>query len=182
MVRHPIRVSDIHGFVMEINNMRIIYTRASDGGVSVVIPARQEDVVRSLSHDKAMSKLIAKMSPIDFMHWVRKRDVPKDAINVKIVDDSDIPDDRTFRDAWHHDGKEISVHMEKAREIHKAKLRRARSPLLEKLDTEFLHALEKGNKAKLKEIADEKQRLRDITAHPDIEQAATPDELKSVVL
>ena len=95
-----------------------------------------------------------------------------------IVDRDSIPDDRHFRDAWEHQSGEISTNMDKARVIHKGHLRERRAPLLAALDLEYLRADEAGDAAKKADIAARKQALRDITKHPDIAAASTPEELK----
>jgi len=71
----------------------------------------------------------------------------------------------------------INVNMDKAREIHKDKIRAARKPLLEVKDVEFQRALETG--ADTSTIVSEKQSLRDATINPDIASASTPEELKA---
>lgn len=55
----------------------------------------------------------------------------------------------------------IKVNLDKAKEIQKDKLRRARKPLLEKLDVDFVRALELGGDTA--SIAAQKQALRDVT-------------------
>lgn len=55
----------------------------------------------------------------------------------------------------------IKVNLDKAKEIQKDKLRLARKPLLEKLDVDFVRALELGRDTA--SIAAQKQALRDVT-------------------
>ena len=55
----------------------------------------------------------------------------------------------------------IKINLDKAKEIQKDKLREVRNPLLEKLDTEFVRALEFGTD--VTEIKEKKQALRDVT-------------------
>ena len=71
----------------------------------------------------------------------------------------------------------ITVNMDKAKEIHKIKLRDARKPLLETLDVQFTRALETGKDTT--EIVKKKQELRDLTSHPSLVNAKTPEELKA---
>lgn len=143
---------------------RIIYTRP-DGGISVIIPAEEAR--------------IEGQSENEFIAWVRSKDVPADATNVQIVDEEDIPTDRTFRNAWKQCPKGLpTVDMEKARDIHRDRLRAIRKPKLENLDVEFMRAVEGGKSTT--EIAAAKQALRDITKDPAIDAAKTPDELKMV--
>lgn len=85
-----------------------------------------------------------------------------------------------FRAAWTSDGKTISVDIEKARECVRQRLRHERASLLTALDIDAIVATEGGDKAKLDAVKTEKQRLRDITALPEIDAAKTPDELKAI--
>jgi hypothetical protein len=55
----------------------------------------------------------------------------------------------------------IKINVDKAKEIQKNKLREARKPLLEKLDVDFVRALETGGDTA--SIAAQKQALRDVT-------------------
>jgi hypothetical protein len=55
----------------------------------------------------------------------------------------------------------IKINLDKAKEIHKDKLREVRKPLLEKLDVDFVRALEFGDDTA--SIAAQKQALRDVT-------------------
>lgn len=72
----------------------------------------------------------------------------------------------------------ISINMEKARDIHRARMRIAREPLLAKLDIAFQRALEQNTNTAT--IVAQKQALRDVTSDPAIEAAQTIDELKAV--
>jgi len=72
----------------------------------------------------------------------------------------------------------ITVNMEKAKAITKARLRVERDPLLAAQDVAFQRALETS--ADTTAIVAEKQRLRDITKLADA--ATTLDELKSITL
>ena len=55
------------------------------------------------------------------------------------------------------------INISKAKEIWKDRFRQARKPILEKLDVEYMRALEAGDTQKQQEIATKKQALRDIT-------------------
>lgn len=85
------------------------------------------------------------------------KDIPSGA-EYKIIDESELPKERTFRNAWNYDLKED---IPKAKEIWKDKLRVDRKPLLEAEDVKFMQALENGDDTTA--IATEKQRLRDVT-------------------
>ena len=132
--------------------MRIVYPNDS-GGIAVVIP--------SPHWSGTMEELATK-------------DVPNGKA-YKIVEDSAVPTDRTFREAWEN-YESITTSFPKAKEITKTRLREERNPLLEAQDVLFMRAVETSkDKA---EIVTEKQRLRDVTALAD--DATTLDELKSL--
>ena len=70
----------------------------------------------------------------------------------------------------------ININMNKARDIHREKVRQARNPKLAAKDVEFQRALETG--ADTSAIVAAKNALRDAPAASAIEAASTPDELK----
>jgi hypothetical protein len=96
--------------------------------------------------------------------------------------DYETPVERTFREAWTFGGDPeagiISVNMDKAKDLWRNKIRAAREAEFAALDAAFMKAMETG--ADTTEIVAKKQTLRDAPAHPDIDAATTPDELKAV--
>jgi len=90
------------------------------------------------------------------------KDIPSGA-EYKIVEDTELPKDRIFRNAWNYDLKED---IPKSKEIWKDKLRADRKPLLEAQDVAFMQALENG--ISTTDIKTEKTRLRDITKLVDL--------------
>lgn len=178
----------------------IIFTRP-DGGVSVMVPtegARLATGIKLAGGGALNSELPQPVdrflrgwpvdgtvvewaeSEDDFVLRIAKKNVPPTATGVSIVDESLIPADRTFRNAW-QDNNGVRVNMARAREIHKDRLREWRKPLLAALDVRYMCADEIGDAAKKAEIAAKKQALRDVTADPAIEAAATPEELLAVM-
>lgn len=101
-----------------------------------------------------------------------EKDVPEGK-EWRIVNESDIPLDRTFRNAWTDDNETetIDVDMNKAQEIHMNNIRKVRDEKLKELDIETL----KGN-----DVQDQKQILRDIPQNFDLSGASTPEELKEL--
>tara|TARA_Y100001972_G_scaffold53148_1_gene65047 strand:- start:30 stop:290 length:261 start_codon:yes stop_codon:yes gene_type:complete len=71
----------------------------------------------------------------------------------------------------------FGIDMAKAREIHKNKIRNARTPKLADLDIEFQKALETG--ASTTDIVAKKQALRDAPADSGIAAASDADALKA---
>lgn len=96
------------------------------------------------------------------------------------INKEEIPSDRTFRNAW-VDGKDgVEVHMDKAREIQRTRLREARAPLLAGLDVDQLRAIVTGDADTTQAIEKQKQLLRDVTDDSSIDSAILPEELKDV--
>jgi hypothetical protein len=75
--------------------------------------------------------------------------------------------DKLFFEAWRgtktKNDIDIQVDISKAKEIWLEHYRKARAPLLTALDVDFMRAVESSNTALQKEIASEKQALRDVT-------------------
>jgi hypothetical protein len=93
---------------------------------------------------------------------VLAKDCPKGAI---IVEQSSLPTDNDFYDAWELADGVVTVSLPKAKELTKKRLRAEREPLLAAQDVAFQRALESG--ADTTAIVAEKQRLRDITGLVD---------------
>lgn len=118
----------------------------------------------------------------EWLHRIRVKDVPVDATDVAIVDESAVPTDRTFRDAFRACPENgCRVDMSAARDIHKDRLRTLRAPKLAVLDIEFMQALEAGDVEAQARIAAKKQALRDVTKDPAISAATTPEDLGAVI-
>jgi len=104
------------------------------------------------------------------------KDVPR-GYPYKIVSSLNIDND--YFNAYEYDETDgAKVHLEKAKAIHQDKWRAARKPKLEKLDIDFMKAVEAGDSQKQSEIAAQKQALRDVTNTPL--DGATLEEIKSV--
>ena len=112
---------------------------------------------------------------------VADKDVP-DGVPYSIVEDSSIPTDQSFRDAWKGvgigtTGATITEDITKAKEIHKSNIRNTRKPLLSALDVDFQRALETS--ADTSAIVAKKQALRDAPAASGITTAANVTDLKA---
>ena len=103
--------------------------------------------------------------------------LPED-INAFVTDSENLPQDATFFNAWELDGEEVVVNLTKAKEIWKNKLRRARKPILEKLDVEYIKALENEDSSKAKEIVSLKKKLRDVTVSRELTGAKSIESIK----
>jgi hypothetical protein len=134
---------------------RICYTRP-DGGLSIIIP----------SGELSIEELIQK-------------DVPVDATNIQVLEDTEVPSDRTFRNAWAQgeQGKKIGVHVPTAKLIAHDKRRVKRAQELAPLD------IEATIPAKATQAEAARQVIRDKHANIQtaIDACTTPEELKAIV-
>ena len=73
----------------------------------------------------------------------------------------------------------ITINLDKAKEIQKNRWRNAGKSILEKLDTEFMRAVETGDTTKQQQIVTQKQTLRDVTT-TDLSTITNTQELKNV--
>ena len=111
-----------------------------------------------------------------------EKEIRKSRSNIKswrIITDDEIPPDRTYRNAWKDSGK-IEHDIEKAKEIHKDILRLERQGYLNDLDVQYMKALETNNDTEKTLIVQKKQKLRDITKHPDFDKVKTIEDLKKI--
>lgn len=92
-----------------------------------------------------------------------KTTYPNAYVSHREIDELDIPVTREFRNAWVDvtDDNNINIDLSRAKEAQLAKLRALRNKSLEKLDKEYIIALELGTA--VQEIKAAKQQLRDIT-------------------
>jgi len=110
---------------------------------------------------------------------------PDEYVSYAVVDAASISEflkNRDYRNGWAFDGKTIVHDMVRCRDIHRDKLRELRKPKLAALDIAYQRADEAGDSKLKKDIAKQKQVLRDITKNPRIEAAKTVDDLKKITL
>jgi hypothetical protein len=136
-----------------------------DGGVSIM---------KILRSDSGSSVAIAE----EVEKWQSTSGVK--AAGFWSIADSEIPQDRTFRDAWASEGKAIAVNMDKARLLHMGRIRTSRDEQLKALDVPFMRAVEGGDVARQSEIARLKQSLRDIPAVFDLSAASNAEDLNAL--
>jgi len=100
------------------------------------------------------------------------KDVPEGS-EYKIVESVEIDND--YFNAYEFDAElGAKVNIDKAKAIHLDKFRAARSPKLQKLDIDFMKAVETNDEEKKAEIIAAKQALRDVTLTP------LPDDLAGI--
>lgn len=108
----------------------------------------------------------------------------------QVMDISNLPnEDGDYFEAWQLVPKnespnqyDVKVHLERAKDMHRQKLRQDRKQRLEDLDVAFMRAVEQGDTVLQQTIATKKQELRDVPTHPSIDMATTPVELRALTL
>jgi len=144
---------------------RIVYIDPLEGSIRVVIPAYND---RSRPAGETENELLERASA---------GAVPNGISHV-IVDEVDIPSDRTFREAWEWRDS-IKVNIPKARLIHMNRIRKVRDAQLTKLDVTFMRAIEASDMAEQQRFATLKQLLRDIPQTFDLTKYRTQNTLKA---
>jgi hypothetical protein len=169
-----VAVSRVDGGVTIMRVIKTSYRKPEEGEGNERVVRRQVDVT-----DEYIQKQVDKH--VEGGNWVGDyapvswRVVPND-----YLDDTNLPD---YRDAWKDTGKDKPEHdMVKARDIHRARLRKLRGNYLDALDAEYMRADEAGDNQAKKAVAAKKKKFRDVTEHPAIEAAQTPEELKACTL
>ena len=130
--------------------MRKIFYSRPDGGLSIVsVP---------VDTDAAIAAALAKL--------------PATASNVTTVDESVVPLDRTFRNAWRQNGVSVRVDLPIARTLVEKEIEtRRRVKIRDVLEREALG----------ENVAVEKAALRSINARLLVDAAQTPEALKAVI-
>lgn len=151
--------------------MKVIIYRNSDNRLSIITPFYKDDLTEEEKDQYAI--------------FIQNKDVPKNAdgssIPSWIVNINDLPDIRSIRNAWNvHESGQIYFDRDKAIEIKKEQFRNLRKPLLEKLDVEFMRALENGDTSSIPIITQKKSNLRDITS-VDFNSYDTPKKLHEFI-
>ena len=150
--------------------MKII-TYKTDEGVATVSPAYQPEMNQQQQDE--------------FLLMVQNKDVPKlpdgSTRPSWIIEVDQVLQLKWVRNAWKiNDNGEIYFDRDKAIEIKKEQFRFLRKPLLEKLDVEFMRALENGDTSSISIITQKKSILRDITS-VDFNSHDTPQKLHEFI-
>lgn len=161
-----------------INEHSRIAYKNEQGGVSIVSPAPK-------SH---LERVLGPLTQDEYEKHLLERSLPE-GVSYTVLSSTDVPEDRTFRNAWALELDGITVDMPTAKELHIDSLRVLRKPVINATDVEFRKALEKVDFISLlgKEIGGpieaikaKTQALRDVT-EVDLSSVKTPEELKQAV-
>jgi hypothetical protein len=151
--------------------MKVIIYKNNDNRLSVINPCYKDDMTNQEKDE--------------YVIFIQNKDVPKNIDNSTIpswiIDSDDLRDIRNIRNAWNvNDSGQIYFNRDKAIEIKKEQFRNLRKPLLEKLDVEFMRALENGDTSSIPIITQKKSDLRDITS-VDFSSYDTPQKLHEFI-
>lgn len=149
----------------------IVFTRASDGGVSVITPAYNDKIGGLAASGKSES---------DWLDDVAAKSVPADALNIHRCEKDDINPSRRFRNAWEQIGVSAPVtNMNEARVIRINEVRRDRESRFRELDIEYNRADETDDIERKLVIVEAKTKLRDLpeTIKPDLDALTTENDL-----
>lgn len=151
--------------------MKVIIYKNNDNRLSVINPCYKDDMTEAEKNEYAI--------------FIQNKDVPKNidgsSIPSWIIDLNNLPDIKNIRNAWNVDDLgQIYFDRNKAIEIKKEQFRNLRKTLLEKLDVQFMRALESGDTSILPSIAQQKQILRDIT-NISFDEYDTPEKLQKFI-
>jgi hypothetical protein len=72
--------------------MKCIIYKNNENGVSIIYPASKENI----------ELVLGKLTEEEYEKYVWQKSVPPDAINAKYIDASELPQDRTYRNAWEY--------------------------------------------------------------------------------
>jgi len=126
-----------------------VYTRL-DGGVSIMRPGIRARRLEDETDDAFMTRIMA-------------ISIPPDASDIRVIDESEVPADKTFRNAWTL-GTGIEVDRAKAEALHMDRIRVVRDRELGRLDKEIRKAEDEGGVAT--ELRAERGRLGRCTGAP----------------
>ena len=146
--------------------MRKILFTNTDGSLSVVHPVCNT-IGETLTTD----------AEIEQRAWDK---LPVDAINPVFVDESVIPTDRTFRNAWEHGGDSVTQNITKAKNIAHDKRREARAEEFKPHDEIIMKQIP-GADFTVAEAARAAIRTKYSTMQTAIDAASTVDAIKSAM-
>lgn len=149
---------------------KIIYTSPEDNRLNIVTPVSKPDLEKDLGE----------LTEEQYEQHVLERSITPDALNIRTINDEDLPISREFRNAWADNGRQIYIDLEKARLTHMQRIRYMRDLKLSVLDKELNRAIEQDKTEEVAIIKAEKQRLRDIPQQFDLSIANNAEELRTL--
>lgn len=174
-----------------MTSVRVAVERA-DGGVSLMSVVLNDG--RSIQRTATAETIEGEILRAEAVWPVAaRRDVDGNLV-WQIYQPGDVPVDRTFRDAWTLTEFGVLPDLPKARDVHRARMRRARQQRFMTLDAEFTrrhglsviarragqNAVAATHETEMEAIESQRQQLRDAPQDAGINAATTIDQLKAV--
>lgn len=133
-------------------SLKFVYTN-QDGSVSIVVAADKP----------TLERVLGPLTDEEYRTHVLERSIPEGVTNVREISDSDLPADRSYRNAWCDKTAKSSldINMVAVKNILLTKLRASRDEKLSKSDSLVARAIESG--ADLSALKAKRQALRDST-------------------
>jgi hypothetical protein len=168
--------------------MEVIAVARPDGGVSIArlpvsapVACYDPDTAERMGFALVGERWARQITDTMIDAYLAKHAIP--SVSWERVAEGDIPHEhREYRNAWALNGAAVHVDIQKARDVHRDRLRLERIPLLAALDVEFMRAIERGDATVQAEVAARKQALRDAPADARIKNAANAEALKALTL
>lgn len=145
----------------------VIFTRPS-GSMSTISPAPEYRVKKKDLDDD------------EFMQHIIDIDLPAGVTDFAVVDLSELPTDRAFRNAWRKNGVNIRVDLPEARTIHQAKIDRIKNREMKPLVDDIVIQQALGNDVTALQAQIQGIQTAVDNVGPNINAAGTPAMLKAV--
>jgi hypothetical protein len=142
---------------------KVLVFSNANGGLTIAHPIREraEDVSES-----------------DFLEGIAEEVVPN-GVPYTVLNAADVPDERLFREAWRLHNGTIVVELSAAKEVAKTFIRSVRVTVMNRLDVEYMRALESDLKGAAQRVTAEKSRWRDMPSLAD--GAESVQDLKQIM-
>lgn len=115
----------------------------------------------------------------EFIARIAKKDVPTD--DYLVIEHTELPQDRTFRNAWTRSGRAVVCDMARASGIARDMLRAERAKRFQTLDGQWMRAMGRGETSAAAELEAKRETLRNWPADQRLPACSTPDALKGLV-
>jgi hypothetical protein len=161
-------------------NKRVVFTNF-EGKCAVLIPAPEMFDPNSRTRTQLASNGVSfeGKTDDDILQWIISKDIPAGTA-VSVIDASELPQDRYFRNSWKLSGGKAVVDMDSARTFHMNKIREIRNSQLSDLDRDWMKASGQKKQKDADDIEVKRQLLRDLPQNFDLTKATTPEELKTL--
>ena len=170
------RIEAINNTIIEADDNKTIAVLELELATINDAIAIAEDTAITISKNLVIAKGKTPITRDEIIQLIMEKDVPDDAINIRLITINDLPSDRLFRDAWDDSNPEnfIGVNFSKAQGIAHNIRRINREEKMKPLDKEENFA--STSQARKDEILTEKQAILEVNANVQIDIDSCIDE------